>query len=117
MPPDRGLARQIHAAVEQRLVDGDHWRTAQEDPSEPRLAIRVRRQGLGPSLASVELCTADDGQHIALLPAGTGATLHDVVLAVVAVGHLPRMTPEQTPRPAWRFDANGSIYTLANHER
>lgn len=116
-PPDRGLARQINAAVERWLVDGDQWRTAQEDPAKPRLAIRAWRQGLGPSLASVELCTADGGQHVALLPSGTGATLHDVVLAVLAAGHLPRMTPEPTPRPAWRFDANGPTYTLAIHER
>jgi hypothetical protein len=122
-PPDRGLARQIHTAVERWLEATDQWRPARptveakEGLQEPQLAIRAHRQGLGPDLASVELCTADDGQHVAALPTRAGTTLHDVVLAVVAAGHLPRMTAEPTPRPAWRFDANGAIYTLAIHER
>lgn len=99
--PLAGLTAQVQATVEEL-----HPRTYP-------VSVRVRLAGTGPALAACEIWAADTTlrwTHRADVPAGIGATMLDLERSLVAAGYIYGLT--HAARPAWRFDANGSVYTL-----
>lgn len=99
--PLSDLAAQLHDAIEERRQEAQ------------AVAVRVRLAGTGPALAACEIWTADAAMrwaHGADVPAGRGATMLDLERSLVAAGYVYRLT--RAARPAWRYDANGAIYTL-----
>lgn len=95
------LTAQIRSVVEE-------WH-----PGTCPVSFRVRLAGTGPALASCEVWSGDADVlwgHRADLQAGVGVTMLDLERALVAAGYIYRLTA--AARPAWRFDANGAVYTL-----